>query len=107
MTFVQGATTGNTQNVSIDIIDDSLVEETESFVISGSITAPASFVPGRDTTTVNILDNDGEWTMLLFHIYMVVKTINVIVLAWLTPERRKIKESQMIDNLLILVTCYI
>ena len=37
--------------------------------------------------------------MLLFHIYMVVKTINVIVLAWLTPERRKIKESQMIDNL--------
>ena len=60
VTFVQGATTGNTQNVSIDIIDDSLVEETESFVISGSITAPASFVPGRDTTTVNILDNDGE-----------------------------------------------
>ena len=45
--------------------------------------------------------------MLLFHVYMVVKTINVIVLAWLIPERRKIKESQMIDNLLVLVTCYI
>ena len=60
MTFVQGATTGTTQNVSIDIIDDSLVEGTESFVFSGNVTAPASFVPGRDTTTVNILDNDGE-----------------------------------------------
>ena len=60
MTFVLGATTGNTQSVSIDIIDDALVEGTESFVVSGNVTAPASFVPGRNTTTVNILDNDGE-----------------------------------------------
>jgi len=60
VTFVQGATTGTTQNVSIDIIDDSLVEGTESFVVSGNVTAPATFVPGKDTTTVNILDNDGE-----------------------------------------------
>ena len=61
MTFVLGATTGNTQSVSIDIIDDALVEGTESFVVSGNVTAPATFVPGRNTTTVNILDNDGEW----------------------------------------------
>ena len=60
VTFVQGATTGNTQSVSIDIIDDALVEGTESFVVSGNVTAPATFVPGKDTTTVNILDNDGE-----------------------------------------------
>ena len=60
MTFVQGATTGTTQNVSINIIDDSLVEGTESFVVSGNVTTPATFVPGGDTTTVNILDNDGE-----------------------------------------------
>ena len=60
MTFVQEATTGNTQSASIDIIDDSLVEGTESFVVSGNVTAPASFVPGGDTVTVNILDNDGE-----------------------------------------------
>ena len=60
VTFDRGATTGNTQNVSIDIIDDSLVEGTESFVVSGNVTAPASFVPGGNTTTVNILDNDGE-----------------------------------------------
>ena len=91
VTFNQGATTGNIQRVSIRIIDDSLVEGTERFVISGNVTTPASFVPGGDTVTVNILDNDGEWTMLLFHICMVVKNINVIVLAWLIPERRKIK----------------
>ena len=60
MTFDQGATTGNTQHASIEIIDDSLVEGTESFVVSGSVTAPASFVPGRDTVRVDILDNDGE-----------------------------------------------
>ena len=61
MTFDRGATTGNTQSVSIKIIDDSLVEETESFVVSGNVTAPASFIPGGDTVTVNILDNDGEY----------------------------------------------
>ena len=60
MTFDQGATTGNTQHASINIIDDSLVEGTESFVVSGNVTAPASFVPGGDNTTVSILDNDGE-----------------------------------------------
>ena len=60
MTFDQGATTGSTQNASINIIDDPLVEGTESFVVSGSVTAPASFVPGGDMTTVSIMDNDGE-----------------------------------------------
>ena len=60
MTFDRGATTGSTQSASIDIIDDSLVEGTESFVVSGNVTAPASFVPGGDTATVCILDNDGE-----------------------------------------------
>ena len=60
MTFHQGTTTGNTQSVSIKIVDDSLVEGTESFAVSGNVTAPASFVFGGDTVTVNILDNDGE-----------------------------------------------
>ena len=60
VTFYQGATPGNIQSASINIIDDSLVEGTENFIVSGNVTAPASFVPGGDTTTVNILDNDGE-----------------------------------------------
>ena len=60
MTFIQEATTGNTQNVSVTIIDDQLLEGTESFVVSGNVTAPATFVLGGDMVTVHILDNDGE-----------------------------------------------
>ena len=60
MTFVQGATTGNNQSASIEIIDDSLVEGTESFVVSGNVTAPVTFVRDGDTTAVTIMDNDGE-----------------------------------------------
>ena len=60
MTFFQKATTGTIQNALIQLIDDSLVEGTESFVVSGNVTAPASFVAGNNTATVNILDNDGE-----------------------------------------------
>ena len=60
VTFHQGATTGVTKNASVEIIDDSLVEGTESFVVSGNVAAPALFVPGGDTATVTILDNDGE-----------------------------------------------
>ena len=60
MTFFQEATTGSIQNALIKIIDDSLAEGTERFVVSGNVTAPASFVAGNNTVTVNILDNDGE-----------------------------------------------
>ena len=51
----------------VDITDDSLVEGTESFVISGDATAPASFVSGNDSVTVNILDNDGKCGQLYAH----------------------------------------
>ena len=60
LTLSPGTGNNNVQSLVVDIIDDFLVEGTESFVISGNATAPASFVPGRDSATVNILDNDGE-----------------------------------------------
>ena len=60
LTLCRGTSNDNVQSLVVDIIDDFLVEGTESFVISGDATAPASFVPGRDSATVNILDNDGE-----------------------------------------------
>ena len=60
MTFLQGATSDSNQSASIEIIDDSLVEETESFVVTGNVTAPALFLSGGDTATITILDNDGE-----------------------------------------------
>ena len=60
LALCRGTRNGNVQGLVVDIIDDHFVEGTESFVISGNATAPASFVPGRDTATVTILDNDGE-----------------------------------------------
>ena len=60
LTLCQGTSDGNVESLVVDIIDDFLVEGTESFVISGSATAPASFVPGRESITVTILDDDGE-----------------------------------------------
>ena len=57
----QGTNNNNVQSLVVDINDDSEAEGTESFIISGDATAPASFVPGRDSAIVNILDNDGAW----------------------------------------------
>ena len=60
MTFDQGAITGSTQSASVNIIDDSLVEGTEIFVVSVNVTAPAPLVSDGDKATITILDNDGE-----------------------------------------------
>ena len=60
LTLCRGTSNDNVQSLVVDIADDFLVEGTESFVISGDATAPATFVPGRDSATVNILDNDGK-----------------------------------------------
>ena len=60
LTFDQGANDSHIQVLAINIWDDQLLEGTESFVVSGNVTAPASFVPGGDTVTVDILDNDGK-----------------------------------------------
>ena len=60
VTFDQGTNDSNVQVLVINIHDDQLLEGTENFVVTGNVTAPASFVPGGDTTTVTIFDNDGE-----------------------------------------------
>ena len=57
MTFDQGANDSNVQVLAINIWDDQLLEGTESFVVSGNVTAPVSFLPCRDTVTIDILDN--------------------------------------------------
>ena len=61
LTLCQGTNNNNVQSLVVDIKDDSEPEGTESFVISGDATAPASFVTDRDSAIVNILDNDGAW----------------------------------------------
>ena len=67
LTLCPGTSNNNVQSLVVDILDDFLVEGTESFVISGNATAPALFVPGQDTATVDILDNDGECGYVYAH----------------------------------------
>ena len=64
MTVDQGTNNSNIQVLAINIWNDQLVEGTESFVISGHVTEPASFVPGGDVVTVNILDNSSKFEQL-------------------------------------------
>ena len=43
LVFLAGTNNGTIQNLSVSIVDDNLVEGTETFVISGSVTPPAMF----------------------------------------------------------------
>ena len=63
VTFQPGET--GTKTVTIDIIDDALVEDTEDFqvaVVSSSIPA----VTWGEPVSVNILDNDGICVVYIF-----------------------------------------
>ena len=64
--FPAGANNGTNQTLVISIVDDGLVEGTETFVLSGSVTTPAMFLPGRNMTTITIMDSEGKCRPPLF-----------------------------------------
>ena len=66
--FDANTNNGTIQTFVISIFDDDLVEGTESFVISGNVTSPAMFSPGRDMTTITIVDNERKCRPPLFSI---------------------------------------
>ena len=66
LTFYAGTNNGTIQKLGISIFDDNFVEETETFVISGSVTPPAMFLPGRNVTTITIVDNERKCRTPLF-----------------------------------------
>ena len=66
LVFLAGANNGTVKTFVITIHDDDLVEGTETFVISGSVTSPAMFLPGRDMTTITIMDNERKCRTPLF-----------------------------------------
>ena len=66
LVFLAGNKTATVQTLTISIHDDDLVEGTETFVISGSVTSPAMFLPGRNMTTITILDNERKCRKSLF-----------------------------------------
>ena len=66
LVFLAGANNGTIQTLVVTIFDDDLVEGTETFVISGSVTSPAMFLPGRNMTTLTIMDNERKCRPPLF-----------------------------------------
>ena len=66
LVFLAGTNNGTIQTLVVTIVDDSLVEGTEAFVLSGSVTSPAMFFPGRNMTTITIMDNERKCRPPLF-----------------------------------------
>ena len=64
--FLAGANNGTIQTLVISIFDDDLVKGIETFVLSGSVTSPAMFLPGRNMTTITIMDNERKCRPPLF-----------------------------------------
>ena len=64
--FDANTTNGTIQPLVISIFDDDFVEGTETFVISGNVTPPAMFLPGKNVTTITIMDNERKCRPPLF-----------------------------------------
>ena len=62
LTFAAGSEAGDTLTVSVEIVDDSVVEGSEQFSLSiTDSSSSAQPVTGRDLLSVAIIDNDfGE-----------------------------------------------
>jgi len=70
VTFDIGSADENTISLNALVLDDLLVEGTESITLVGSIISGppgASFISGQDTVTFNILDNDCKFHPLYRH----------------------------------------
>ena len=65
VTFSAGTTDGNTTGIFVNILDDTLVEGTENFTLTGSVAPPASF---GSSITVSIIDDDGKCVCLCISI---------------------------------------
>ena len=61
--FPAGTGNGAVKNASLTILNDSIVEGSETVVLMGSLTpgVKTSFAPGQDSATVPIWDNDGKY----------------------------------------------
>ena len=64
VTFDTGSADENVISLNAFVLDDRLVEGTETLVLMGTVESGppgSSFVPGGDTLTINILDNDSKF----------------------------------------------
>ena len=59
--FVTGLGNGETMNVMVMVTDEMLVEGTESYILSVSLSSGPASIGAMDTVTLNIADNDGRF----------------------------------------------
>ena len=60
MNFPSSSEHDITMNVLVTPLEDTLVEGTESYILSIAVTSGPAIVGALDTVTVNIRDNDGK-----------------------------------------------
>ena len=71
LSFAIGTPNGAIQNAQVTVLDDLALEGTETIVLFAS-TQPelsASFVTGKNTIVISILDNDGELVFALIEYF--------------------------------------
>ena len=64
----------------VTLIDDNIVEATESFQFSFDSVTPGVVIDSPDITTINILDNDGMDTKL--YVYLTVQCVNGVYVSF-------------------------
>ena len=60
LVFNAGTNNGTIQTLVVSVVDDNFVEGNESFVLTGSVTSPAMFLPGRNMANLTIRDNERK-----------------------------------------------
>ena len=80
VTFDVGTTYGNAINILVNILDDTLVEGTENFTLTGSVAPPASF---GSSITVSIIDDDDNNGKCVCLCISISKSVNWILQYYL------------------------
>ena len=98
LVFAAGSTSGDSLRFSVEIVDDSLVEGSEQFLVTVTdSTASAIPVAGQDTLSVAIIDNDfGEILSPTL-----LKSLFVL-LSYITTNKKK---NETLHQMFLVVQC--
>ena len=89
LTFPSGSGPNDALSFNVSITDDSLLEFNEFFTVRAtSMDSAVTFTPGRDTSTVIILDDDSKFVKDLYLIYVTLpsKKFNFTYLTFLFDQ---------------------
>ena len=67
--FAMGLGNAEAMNVMVTVSDDMLVEGTESYILSISVSSGPATIGAMDSATVHIADNDGKVVLSNFVAY--------------------------------------